>query len=422
VSRLRRSPAAILTALTGLNLLNYIDRNMTGAVLPLIERDFHLSGVRSGLLASLFMVVYSCVSPVAGWLADNRARLRLAAVGVMVWSLATVTSGLAPAFAVLLIARAASGVGEATYSVVTPSLLSDSYPAQKRARALGIFFAALPVGTALAYGLGGNVGPAYGWRAAYLLVFLPALVLGIFLFTLEEPSRGTYDSGVTLLPLSFRESVRELAARRSYIYNTAAQTIFTFTLGGMAVWVPTFLLQERQIPLARANTMFGILLVVTGIGGSVLGGHFGDQLARRFRGAHFTFSGMATILAVPFIVVAIRSHNEWVLWPCTAFGLFLLFLITGPLQASMMNVLPSNLRGRGVAIYTVLIHVFGDALSPLLIGAAKDVVGLELPMVLAISVLALSGTLLLIGRRALERDLDSAGAPGPAGSLVASRA
>jgi len=399
-----------LAALTGLNLINYVDRNMTGAVLPLVVKDFNLAGhgFRSGLLGSLFMIVYSCVSPVAGWLADHRARVRLAAIGVLVWSVATVSSGLAPAFVVLLIARALSGVGEATYSVVTPSLLSDSYPPEKRGGALSIFFAALPVGTALAYGLGGVIGPRYGWRYAYLLVFFPAVALGIILFLLEEPKRGIHDGAAPTEPLSLIPSLKALAARRSYLYNTAAQAIFTFTLGGMAVWVPTFLLQERGIPLEIANTRFGILLVFTGIVGSVSGGHVGDALARRFRGAHFAFSGASTIIAVPFIVTAIRSHNEWVLWPCTGIGLFLLFLITGPLQASMMNVLPPNLRGRGVAVYTVSIHLFGDALSPPLIGLAKDYVGLEWPMVIAILLLSVSGTLLLVGREALIRDLIAA--------------
>ena len=404
----RRSPRAILAALTGLNLINYIDRNMTGAVLPLIEKDFHLSGAQSGLLASFFMIVYSGVSPVAGWLADHRPRLRLAAIGALVWSVATLTSGLAPVFVLLLVARSLSGVGEATYSVVTPSLLSDSYPKQKRAGALSIFFAALPVGTALAYGLGGVIGPRLGWRYAYLLVFVPAVILGVVLFLLKEPKRGAHDGGAATKPLGLKASIKALADRRSYFYNTAAQTIFTFTLGGMAVWVPYFLLHERGISLESANIRFGILLIVTGILGSVIGGRIGDRLMRRFPSAHFTFSGFATIVAVPFIVVAIRSHNQWILWPCTAIGLFLLFLITGPLQASMMNVLPPNLRGRGVAIYTVSIHLLGDALSPPLIGLAKDHVGLELPMVLAIAMLLVSGSLLLAGRRALARDLEAA--------------
>lgn len=403
----RRSPRAILSVLTGLNLVNYLDRYMTGAVLPLIAAEFHISGFKSGLPAAFFMIVYVMVSPVAGWLADHRARLRLAAVGVLIWSVATVTSGLAPVFTALLVARAISGFGEATYAVVTPSLLADSYPPERRGSALSIFFAALPVGTALAYGLGGWVGPKFGWRVSYMIVFVPALVMCVMLWLLEEPQRGRYDGGIPLKEMSLKAALRALAARRSYVYNTAAQTIFTFTLGGMAYWVPTFLLEERQIPLEVANPRFGVVLLISGIIGNVAGGQIGDALARRFRGAHFTFSAVATLLAVPFICVAILSRNQWVIWPCTFIGLFMLFLITGPLQGSMMNVLPPNLRGRGVAIYTVAIHVLGDALSPPLLGRAKDSFGLEVPLLCAVIFLSLAGWLLLAGRKALIRDLES---------------
>src|SRR5690349_4108969 len=150
---------------------------MLGAVLPFITADFHLSGFQGGLLGMIYVVVFMAVAPVAGWLADHRPRLHMAGIGVIIWTVATVSSGLAPAFMILLLARAASGVGEATYTIVTPSLLSDAYPAEKRGTALAIFYAALPVGAALAFVIGGIVGKAHGWRVTYLLIFLPALLL-----------------------------------------------------------------------------------------------------------------------------------------------------------------------------------------------------------------------------------------------------
>ena len=401
----RRSPAALLATLTGLNLINYVDRYMTGAVLPFVTKDFHLSGFQGGLLGMLYVVTFLVVAPVAGWFADHRPRLQLAGIGVIVWTVATVSSALAPVFTILLLARATSGVGEATYTVVTPSLLSDAYPANKRATALAIFFAALPVGAALAYVIGGQVGAAHGWRATYLIVFLPALIMCFVVFALREPERGVHEGGVAIHEVSLRDSLKALSLRHSYLFNTAAQTVFTFTLSGMQLWVPTFLTEERHIPIARANTFFGILLLVSGIAGTVIGGRLGDRLARRYPSAHFTFSAFATIVAVPLIITAIRSHSEWVLWPCTFVGLFLLFTITGPLQGAMMNVLPANLRGRGVAVYTVSIHLFGDVLSQPLLGLAKDAMGLEWPMVGAIGLLAVSGLLLLLGRKALVRDL-----------------
>src|SRR6266571_5213530 len=140
-----------LFVLTGLNALNYADRYVGAAVLPLMLAGLALSDAQGGLLQSVFIITYSLLCPVAGWLGDRRARLPIAAAGVIVWSAAVTASGLAPTYILLLLARAVTGIGEAGYAVVTPSLLSDFYPPERRGRALATFYAAIPVGTALAY-------------------------------------------------------------------------------------------------------------------------------------------------------------------------------------------------------------------------------------------------------------------------------
>src|SRR6185369_16322216 len=141
-----RKPGAALGVLTGINVLNYADRFMLAAVLPHIITGLGISQFRAGVLAGSFIVVYSLVSPAIGWLGDRHPRLRLAAIGVVIWSAATFGSGLAPTFGWLLLARALVGVGEASYSVVTPSLIADLYPAERRGRALAVFYSALAVG------------------------------------------------------------------------------------------------------------------------------------------------------------------------------------------------------------------------------------------------------------------------------------
>src|SRR2546428_5567521 len=162
-SRWSRSPGVILGVLTTVNALNYLDRYVTAATLPLILADLAISDAQGGLLQSLFIVAYSLACVPAGWLGDVGSRLRLAAIGVFVWSLATVASGLAPTYGWLLLARAVIGVGEASYAVVTPSLLSDCYPAERRARQVRGFFPALPIGAAPRYIAGGGVCEAPGW-------------------------------------------------------------------------------------------------------------------------------------------------------------------------------------------------------------------------------------------------------------------
>ncbi len=245
-SRWSRSPAVILGSLTTLNALNYLDRYVSAATLPLILADLAISDAQGGLLQSLFIVAYSLACGPAGWLGDSGSRLRLVSIGVFVWSVATVASGLAPTYAWLLIARAVIGIGEAGYAVVTPSILSDCYPAGRRARVLGIFYAAIPIGSALGYIVGGLVGEAYGWRAAFFVAGAPGAALAFLLLLLTEPARGAQDATHgAATPLGLGPSLRALVSRRSYVVNTASQIIYTFSMGGLATWMPTYFVRER---------------------------------------------------------------------------------------------------------------------------------------------------------------------------------
>src|SRR5215470_1603699 len=289
----RESPRAILAALTGLNALNYLDRYVGAATLPLMLASLNISDAAGGLLQSAFILTYAIVCPFIGWAGDRSPRMRLAAAGVFVWSAATVASGLAPSYAVLLAARAIVGVGEASYAVVTPSLLSDCYPPERRARVLGIFYAAIPVGSALGYVVGGLVGEHVGWREAFFVAGAPGVVLAFVLLMLREPRRGA--AAVAATPLSLSASLRALVARRSWMANTVAQVIYTFAMGGLATWMPTYFVRERGLPLATAASTFGLLLVVAGFLGTLLGGRLSDRLARRVPGAHFVLSGWSLV-------------------------------------------------------------------------------------------------------------------------------
>jgi predicted MFS family arabinose efflux permease len=402
-------PGAALGVLTGINILNYLDRYMVAAVLPLITPALHLSGKQGGLLLSMFMIVYLLVSPVMGWLGDSRPRLRLAAAGVALWSLATIGSGLATSFAALLFARALVGVGEASYAVVTPSLLADLYPSERRGRALALFYSAIPVGTALGYMAGGAIGKHYGWSTAFFVGGGPGMVLALLLLVLAEPARGRHDrAGQGTVALSLRDTVAALRRRPSYLYNTAAQAIYTFGIGGLAAWMPTYFVNERHIPVDEAGLSFGALVVVGGFLGTLVGGQVAARLSRRFPGADFTFSGLALMATVPFTCLAILSSRPAIFWPAMFVTLFLLFLNTGPLNGAMANVLTPELRARGFALYTVAIHLLGDAPSPTAIGWASDRVGLQAPVLICGLYAALGGVVLLAGRRALVADLRAA--------------
>ena len=219
------------------------------------------------------------------------------------------------------------------------------------------------------------------------------------------PLRLAVAGGAPELPL--RDFLRVLGKRPSYFCNMAAQTIYTFTMGGLGAWMPTYFVRERGISVGQAGTIFGLLLLGTGFLGTLAGGQIGDRLAQRFRSAHFVFSGLTMVATVPFVLAAVLAPQPAIYWSAMGASLFLLFLNNGPLNAAMVNVLPATARARGVGVHTTTIHLFGDACSPLLIGVASHALGLRLPVLVTGLLVSLAGLLLLAGHRYLARDLRS---------------
>jgi MFS transporter, Spinster family, sphingosine-1-phosphate transporter len=407
-----RAGTAALGVLAGLNMLNYIDRYLPSGMLPKIADELHLKDAESGILFSVFIATYVVVSPLAGWLGDRRARFPLAAIGVLIWSVATFSSGLAPSLTVFLAVRALVGIGEASYAVVTPSLLADFYPVERRGRAMSIFYAAIPLGSAVGFGLGGVLGQHVGWRTAFFFAGGPGVLLAGALLLMREPPRGGYDppEAASQDRPSIGQSLKVLWSRRSYVYNNAGQTIYTFTMGGLAVWMPTYFVRERHMPLDKTGVLFGGVLCLAGFAGTLVGGRLGDRLGKRSRTAAFQLSGWGLIASLPFTALAILSSQPAIFWPAMGITLFLIFLSIGPLNAAIANVLPASVRSQGFAINVVAIHALGDVISPPIIGALSDRVGgLKWPVFGAGALLVVAGVVLLAGRSALERDLARAG-------------
>jgi MFS transporter, Spinster family, sphingosine-1-phosphate transporter len=411
MARLSPSPRASLAVLTGLNFLNYLDRFIPAAVLPAIVADLHLSGTQAGSMQLVFILAFAVISPLFGWLGDRRARFSLAAAGVFVWSVATVGSGLATTFALLIVARALTGVGEASYTVVTPSLISDFYPGDRRGRAMALFYAAIPIGSAFGFVLGGAINAHWGWRAAFFVAGVPGAALAALLLMFRDPVRGTFDPVKASAPGAARDTFAALRERPSYLFNTIGQIIYTFAVGGLAFWMPTYFVEVRHLPLEVASRNFGLVLVLSGFAGTLIGGRGGDALARRLPDGHFILTGAAFVATLPFTLLAILHPSPAIFWPAMFVTLLLFFINTGPLSAAMANVLAPEMRGRGFALNTMAIHVLGDAPSPLLIGIAKDRVGLAAPVLVTGLLVVVAGLVLLAGRASLRRDLRAVAVP-----------
>src|SRR5438128_1434125 len=184
-----------IVILTAMNLLNYIDRYVASAVKESFKRELHFTDFQTSAPFTGLIIVYMLTSPVFSSLADRFSRKRLIATGVALWSLATAAAAWATGFFTFLLARSLVGVGEAAYATISPAMISDYYPPARRNRMLTIFYVAIPVGAALGYELGGLMGQAYGWRAAFLIVGLPGLLAALLVLLVREPVRGAFDPG-----------------------------------------------------------------------------------------------------------------------------------------------------------------------------------------------------------------------------------
>ena len=373
----------VLAVLFSANLLNYIDRQVIYAVFPLIRNDLQLTDTALGTLGSVFMICYMVSAPLFGWLGDRMRRLRLAASGLLVWSIATGAAGFSNGYWSLLAARTMVGLGEASFGTVSPGVLADYFSSASRGKILALFYLAIPVGSAFGYLAGGLLGQHFGWHAAFLVVGVPGLLIAIPLWLLREPARGLSDGSAEPMAVKGAASYRQFLSNRSFIINTLAMTAMTFALGGLAQWFPTFLYRLHGLDVATGNVMFGLVTIVAGISGTLAGGWIGDYFQKKNVRGYLLVSGWGFLIAVPLSVFALTTNSALVCLSATFAAEFFLFLSTGPLNTIILNVTAPTVRAMAFALNIFVIHALGDAISPVIIGALSDIYGLRSALMIA---------------------------------------
>jgi MFS transporter, Spinster family, sphingosine-1-phosphate transporter len=404
-----------LALLLGINLFNYIDRQVLAAVEPSIRATFFAPGdinamAISGTLGSAFLVTYMLSAPALGLLADRFSRWIIIGVAVILWSVATGASGLAGTFSALLITRVCVGIGEGGYGPAAPTVLSDLFPLEVRGRILAIFCAAIPVGSALGYVLGGLIDNHLGWRWAFYLVAPPGLFLGLFCFFQRDPRVGA--DGVR--PERYRATLEDyltLARTRSYVFNCIAQTAMTFAVGGIGFWVAAYLKFRGQPP--SATPIFGVVIVVAGLVSTLLGGWLGDRLRSRYPGSYFLVSGVGILVAVPLFVAMLFTPFPFA-WVLMFASVFFMFLNTGPSNTAIANVALPKIRATAFALNILIIHALGDVLAFPTLGFIAGHTNWTIAFLFVAVVMLISGMFWLFGVRYLAADTAAVEAATPA--------
>jgi MFS family permease len=390
----RLSPGAwgLLAFLTALNVLNFVDRQLIASLAPLLIADLGLSRAQIGLLVGFaFVVFYTLMGVVLGVAADRVSRTKLLAGGLGLWSAMTAVSGMATGFAHLAIPRVLVGVGEATLTPAALGMLGDAFPRSRMGMATGVYYAGIPLGTALSLIVAGWMAPRYGWRMCFYVLGLIGLAAVALLFFFREPARRGMTAGQALPSL---KQIREATAtafrtQPALVMVLAGGTLLCYAAGS-ALHVVTWLVQERGFSFQAAAYSAGVIAVLAGFAGNLAGGWFADWCARRWAGGRqlslVFMAAVTTPFAVAFFLLPVDSPFFYVCWFVASSSTTIWF---GPVFSAVQELSPVAVRSTIVAVALLVMNLFGVGPGPFFTGLIGDhyslTVGLLTSLVVGLS-------------------------------------
>lgn len=400
-----------LSVLTLVNFLNYIDRQVLPAVAPRMRQELGLSQTEIGFMEDALLLSFTVLALVFGKLGDRYSRTKLMAGAAAVWSIATaltaitdyspwvppalhfripifhVTLALSGVALALCAVRALVGIGESSYSTITPTLVADYFSPAHRATALGTFQAAIPMGFALGYVLGGVLAHFFGWRAAFMIVGLPGLITAVVVWHLKEPERGGTETKQSIADLisagatpaditstnePWLRTCRRIITTRDWLLSTAGYAALTFVLGAFATWASSLLQEEKNLSEVTANLILGLTTLTAGALGTFGGGWIADRAAAKRRNGYFIVCAAGSLLGIVPSVIALRSHQPILFVPAIFLTVFFLFINNAPFHAILVGSVPPAMRASAMALNIVAIHFCGDVISRAGVGVLSD--------------------------------------------------
>ena len=357
-------------------LLRFVDLQIVAVLLESIRREFEVSDTLLGLMTgSAFAIFYGTLGVPIAWLADryNRRNIIVAAVGL--WSAMTALCGLAGSFTSLFIARMGVGVGEAGGQPPAYSLVSDYVPPEKRSSVFAILNSAVPFGVFCGFIIGGWVNQHYGWRAAFMVVGLPGVLIALLIWlTVREPPRGLSDNRTDVAPVPLGESLGYLWRTRSYRHLVLATTIFTLGAIGSGIWIPSFFVRVHGMASAEVAVWLAFIYGGGGVLGAMLGGYFADRLGARDNDKRW-YAWLSAIAAAAILPFSFFVY----LWPDPVTALLvhigttiLMHSWMGPAYGTVQSVAGLPRRAMAAAVNGFAVNLLALGLGPLIVGAASD--------------------------------------------------
>jgi MFS family permease len=369
-----RGPWFALAVLFGINLMNFFDRQLLGALGEPVRKEFGLSDTALGILGTAFTLVYAAVGVPLGRLADRWSRTRLIGLGVTVWSVLTAASGLAGTYWALFATRLGVGVGEASCAPAGQSLIGDLFPPRQRARAMAVFMLGLPLGLFAAYICSGVIGETLGWRAAFLIAGVPGLILGGLAFLVPEPARGAAEAHAASSSAGASSPYRLVMGIPTLWWIVASGALHNFNMYAINAFQTPFLQRFHGMGLRQANNVSAVVLGAVGVVGLLAGGWAADRLSARRPDGRLLLSAGTMLLAAPCTYLALGQAPGATapFMVLMGLGATMGFVYYATVYAAIQDVVEPRLRGTAVALYFFAMYVLGASLGPMATGMLSD--------------------------------------------------
>jgi MFS family permease len=365
-----------LFLLFAINLLNFFDRQLLGALGEPVRHEFHLSDTALGFLGTIFTIMYAFVGLPLGALSDRWYRNRLIAMGTAFWSVLTAATGFAQNYAQIFIARLGVGIGEAVCAPAGQSLIGDLFPPKQRSKAMGVFMLGLPAGIFLAYLSAGAIATKFGWRAAFWFACIPGIILARMALRIPEPVRGALDPGrvVTSAKDAVKSPFATVLGLPTMLWIIMSGIFHNFNMYAINSFNTPFLQRFHEMSLLHASYVSSISVGAVGAIGLLAGGWLADKVSATRRNGRLLVSAAAMTIAAPCIFMAINQPKGAI----TAYVIFMtlgtitMFVYYATVYAAIQDVIEPRLRGMAVALYFCFMYILGASMGPVGTGFLSD--------------------------------------------------
>jgi len=379
------------------NLINYMDRLTIAGILEDVKEEFNANNAMGGLLQTAFIVSYMIFAPLFGYLGDRYSRKAIMAAGVFLWSIFVLIGSFMsgkeenrdkqwsnPDYWAFLGCRAMVGIGEASYSTIAPTIISDMFVKETRSKMLALFYFAIPVGSGLGYIVGSETARAFGewqWglRATPVAGVIAVVLIMVFLM---DPPRGESEGHQDMQAQTYKEDIVSLAKNKSFVFSTLAFTCVTFCTGALSWWGPVYIQnglktmkeEERSIDVDDVPFVFGVVTMMSGIVGVPLGMILSTKLKSKYPRADPVICAVGILVSAFFLTIGMVLCNVNVIlsFVLLFIGEVALNLNWSIVADMLLYIVSPTCRSTAEAIQILASHAFGDAGSPYLIGLVSD--------------------------------------------------